>query len=336
MACLPTRACTNLIAMGSFELPDNKPSRMGRQKRRDKRLHEEVIECRRWGGGDSNKKYRTKGRTKRLQKERISDTMPFRAPICEENTRTSFDDNLAPLLRYLQQSVGRRWDDVYAELSQKLDRSTVTGLHVLDHLRQFLEPSYFQKSKEKIEHYSPHKDGVSRNFRIHPATGILCSYNPDYKHEKGPFPEKARFKKEKERRKSKIRLGLPLQKPTEPAAPQPERLLRHILRHELGDDPKHPQWHLLTGAPFDLSNGVYRLTLKIESIRFGFHAPRYRVWGRQPEPPIPNVVIAFRVASQSFGQIRPDVRLYESEWETTGEYGPVVQQVSFKKIAREK
>ncbi len=326
------RTCTNFIAMGSFELPNNKPSRANRQKRRDKRLHEEVIECRRWGGGDSNKKYRTKGRIKRQQRERLSGDMPFRVSIGEKHKSTSFDDNLAPLLRYLQQSVGRRWDDVYAELSQKLDRSTVTGLHVFDHLRQYLEPYSFQKSKEKIEHYSPRKDGVSRNFRVHPVTGILCAYNPHYKHEDGPFPKKARFKKEKEQQKSKTRLGIPLEKTPASSAPQPETLLRHILRHELGDDPKHPNWHLLAGAPFDLSDGVRRLMLKVESVRFGFRKPRYRVWGREPEPPIPNVVIVFRVASQTFGQMRPDVRFYESEWQTTGEGGVAKQQVELKRI----
>ena len=318
--------------MGSYELPNNKPSRMSRQKRRDKRLHEELIECRRWGGGDSNKKYRAKGRTKRLQKERLSGDMPFRVSIGEKHKATSFDDNLEPLLRFLQQSVGRRWDDVYAELSQKLDRSTVTGLHVFDHLQQYLEPYSFQKSKEKIEHYSLRKDGVARNFRVHPVTGILCAYNPNYKHKDGPFPKKARFKKEKEQRKSKMRLGFPLEKPRVSSAPQPDMLLRHILRNELGDDPKHPDWHLLTGAPFDLSDGVRRLILKVESVRFGFHKPRYRVWGREPEPPIPNVVVVFRVASQTFGQMRPDVRYFECEWETTGEGGAVVRQISFRKI----
>jgi hypothetical protein len=333
MACLPMRTCTKLIAMGSFELPNNKPSRANRQKRRDKRLHEEVIECRRTGGGDSNKKCRTKGRAKRLQKERLSDAMPFRIPI-REYAQPSLNDNLAPLLRYLQQSVGRRWDDVYAELSQKLDRSTVTGLHVFDHLWDYLEPFSFQKSKEKLEHYSPRKDGVSHNFRIHPVTGILCSYNPDYKHEDGPFPKKARFKKEKEQRKSKMWLGLPPEKAPASPVPQPEMLLRHILRHELGDDPKHPNWHLLTGVPFDLSDGVRRLMLKVETVQFGFHKPRYRVWGREPEPPIPNVVVGFRVTSQTFGQIRPDVRYYEGEWETAGERGALVRQISFRNVER--
>ena len=44
-----------------------KPSKLNRQKRRDKRLHEELIECRRYGGGDKNKKWREAGRRRRLQ-----------------------------------------------------------------------------------------------------------------------------------------------------------------------------------------------------------------------------------------------------------------------------
>lgn len=331
MACLPMQTCTNLIAMGSFELPNNKPSRANRQKRRDKRLHEEVIECRRRGGGDSNKKCRTKGRIKRGQRERLSGDMPFRVSIGEKHKNTFFDDNLEPLRRFLQQSVGRHWDDVYSELSQKLDRSTVTGLHVFQHLEHYIHTSPDEEFNP--ENYTSRKTGVGGWFRIHPKTGILLTGKNGNDHN-GLSPKKARFKKEKEKRKSKLRLGLPPEKAPAPSAPQPETLLRHILQHELGDDPKHPNWHLLTGAPFDLSDGVRRLMLKVETVQFGFHKPRYRVWRREPEPPTPNVVIVFRVASQTFGQMRPDVRFFENEWETTGEGGAVVRTISFRRVER--
>jgi len=83
---------------------------------------------------------------------------------------------------------------------------------------------------------------------------------------------------------------------------------------------------LLTGAAFDLSNGVCRLILEIESIRFGFDRARSII-----NPSIPNVVIAFKVSSQTFGQMRPDLRFYESKWETSSENGLPVREVFFKK-----
>lgn len=310
--------------MGDYQFPNNKPSRASRQKRRDKRLHEEVIECRRWGGGDSNKKYRTKGRTRRQQRERLSGDMPFRVSIGEKHKATSFDDNLEPLLRFLQQSVGRHWDDVYSELSQQLDRSTVTGLHVFQHLEHYISTSPQEDFNPK--NYTSRKTGVGRWFRIHPNTGILLTGKNGNDHN-GPFPKKARFKKEKEKRKSKLRLGLPLEKPAKPALLQPQTLLRHILKNELTDSRKQPDWHLLANTSFDLSDGVHRLILGIESIRFGFTKPGYRTLH-----PRPNVAIMFKVSSQTFGQISPALRFYESEWETTGENGLAVKELSFKKL----
>ena len=143
----------------------------------------------------------------------------------------------------------------------------------------------------------------------------------------GPFPKKARFKKEKEKRKSKLRLGLPLEKPAKPVLPPPQNLLRYILRNELMDSRKQPNWHLLANTSFDLSDGVHRLILEIESLRFGLTKPGYRTLH-----PRPNVVIVFKVSSQTFGQTQPDVRFYESEWETTSENGLAVKELSFKKM----
>lgn len=311
--------------MDDYQFPNNKPSRLRRQKRRDKRLHEEVIECRRWGGGDSNKKGRTKGRTKRLQKERSSEVPPFRIAINEgDGWLTSFTDNLEPLQRFLQQNVGRRWDDVYSELNQQLDRSTVTGLHVFQHLEWFIKSRRYERFDP--EDYTSRKTGVGRWFRIHPETGILLTVkNGDA--QKGPSPKKARFKREKEKRKSKLRLGLPLEKPAKPALPQPQTLLCHILRNELIDSRKQPDWHLLSNTSFDLSDGVCRLILKIESIRFGFCKPGY--WSVTP---LPNVLLVFQVSSQTFGQRHPDLRFYESEWETAGERGAAKRLLTFKKL----
>lgn len=44
-------------------------------------------------------------------------------------------DLLGPLRRFLERSVGRRWDDVYSELRQGLSPKSALHMHILDHAR---------------------------------------------------------------------------------------------------------------------------------------------------------------------------------------------------------
>src|SRR5437764_249850 len=45
-----------------------------------------------------------------------------------------FSDLLSPLRRYLHKQVGRPWNDVYSDLSQHLDRRSLTGIHIWGHV----------------------------------------------------------------------------------------------------------------------------------------------------------------------------------------------------------
>tara|TARA_R100000656_G_scaffold104176_4_gene76404 strand:+ start:3049 stop:3945 length:897 start_codon:yes stop_codon:yes gene_type:complete len=56
-----------------------------------------------------------------------------------------FDDFLAPLQRYLERQVGRRWNDVHAEISQGIDRRKVTGQHVFDHIKYMVQTKVVEK-----------------------------------------------------------------------------------------------------------------------------------------------------------------------------------------------
>lgn len=198
-----------------------KPSKINRQKRRDKRLHEEVIECGRYNGGRRNKKSREDGRRRVLQNQARRGGMPYRERICPVFKRTAFDDNLEPLTRFLQSNVGRKWDDVYSELSQKLDKSSVTGLHVFQHLWGFVD----------LHPLSPKRRWLTwAKFFVHPENGVLCDgkkaqlvngaivITSDHK---GPFPKKARWKKQKEKDKWKRKLGIPVPSLVSENAPKP-------------------------------------------------------------------------------------------------------------------
>jgi hypothetical protein len=48
--------------------------------------------------------------------------------------RKWLNENLAPLKRFLQSSVGRPWDKVYAEISATMDRRSTVQEHIFQHL----------------------------------------------------------------------------------------------------------------------------------------------------------------------------------------------------------
>ncbi len=185
-----------------------KPSQQNRQKRRDKRLYEELIECRRWGGGDKNKKYRDKGDKRRIQNLIEIDSLPQKTSYKAKRCWTSLEDNLEPLIRFLESNKGRLWNDVYSDLIKQLDTRTATGLHVLQHLWDFVAINT-KLEDDKLIHYNS-SGGFSwfRSFRFYvdPKTGKLCSKQNSL--QKGPYPKKARWKKAKEKAKLKRKLGI--------------------------------------------------------------------------------------------------------------------------------
>lgn len=49
------------------------------------------------------------------------------------------NENLKPLVRFLQRRVGRRWDDVYSEIRAGLRLESPIQLHVMEHLWMYVE-----------------------------------------------------------------------------------------------------------------------------------------------------------------------------------------------------
>lgn len=91
-----------------------------------------------------------------------------------------FSDHLGPLRRLLRSKVGQRWDDIYSELCQRLDTSTVTGQHVLDHVWNYVERHVVLI--DGVPYRKINRGGYNQKllgywldqFYIHPDTGILC------------------------------------------------------------------------------------------------------------------------------------------------------------------
>ena len=176
-----------------------KPSKRKRQKRRDKRLHEELIECRRDLGGKTNKKSRRKGVIRIRQRQALTG-FPYRESIKTlGNNRSYPSDNLQPLIHWLQTNTGCPWDQVYSKLVRQLDTRSTLGQHIIDHLWDFVD-IYTRIVDGKLIYtncYGAPKE-QHKWFFVHPETGIL--YSNRYEMQKGPYPRKARWKLEKKKR----------------------------------------------------------------------------------------------------------------------------------------
>ncbi len=54
------------------------------------------------------------------------------------HSRKFFNENLAPLRRFLESNVGRPWNKVYAEICKHVDRGNVVQKHILTHLFDYV------------------------------------------------------------------------------------------------------------------------------------------------------------------------------------------------------
>ncbi len=212
----------------SIETYGIKPSKINRQKRRDKRLHEEVIECGRYGGGDRNKKSRETGLRKRKQQLERLDAFPQHESIRMSgkiNSRTSLTDNLEPLERWLAAQVGRPWAKVYSELGQIIKPDSMHGMHIREHLWQYVQPKTWLDANGELvvpERFGNIRGPLTKfhtfqpDYFVHPVTGILQKTPDGTVKNKGPYPKKARWKKEKQRIRAKIRQGIAHKPEAEP------------------------------------------------------------------------------------------------------------------------
>lgn len=161
--------------MKSQDLQMVKPSLRKRQKRRDKRMHEELIECYRKGGHikEDRPGYQTLNRKDDFKWARNKEGMKFM--IIDPKDQC---DNLGPLIRFLESKKGKFWDKVYSELCEKMDKKSVTGQHLFDHLMEFVyTDAYIVNGKvysmkfragqcELISYWYP-------KYYVHPKSGVL-------------------------------------------------------------------------------------------------------------------------------------------------------------------
>lgn len=121
--------------------------------------------------------------------------------------RKSLNENLAPLRRFLQSSIGKKWDDVYSELRENLNPNSAVQKHVVDHAKQYVIKDTILLEDGRIIAYVPYwrrdseyyvvndtSKGVDRwQFYVDPTTKVLCQagarYRYNRKYKKNPTHE---------------------------------------------------------------------------------------------------------------------------------------------------
>jgi len=87
------------------------------------------------------------------------------------------NENLAPLRRYLMRQVGRPWDKVYGEIRKTIDTRSAIGLHVLQHLEDYVATDALIKDGVVCE-FAWSGPAPVRGLYVHPKTGLLRLSKP--------------------------------------------------------------------------------------------------------------------------------------------------------------
>jgi hypothetical protein len=152
-----------------------KPSLQRRQKRRDKRLDEELIECYRGGSRSKQMKgYKNKLKRNFYEHAPLHESMKYKHGA---DTKY-FKDNLEPMIRFLKSNVGKNWNKIYAVLCRRLSKRSVSGLHVFNHLFDFVyDKTIVDEGKIFYIRYGEYKELVSTEkwpkFYVNAKTGQL-------------------------------------------------------------------------------------------------------------------------------------------------------------------
>jgi hypothetical protein len=94
--------------------------------------------------------------------------------------RKDLNENLTPLLRFLEGAEGRKWDDVYAEL-REVSAPTAVGLHVFEHLFSYVAVNTTIVGGKVVPLPSDRGGFKSLGrgpWAVHPQTGVLVRVEP--------------------------------------------------------------------------------------------------------------------------------------------------------------
>ncbi len=135
-----------------------------------------IVERPRTGAG-----WDRKGRTRALADD---EDAPLRARDREQTTHPTrrrtkaLNENLAPLRRFLESSVGRPWNKVQSELSEHIRPTSTVQQHVLDHVKDFVATNTAMRDGKVVVYgrFSRKAEPIESSWAllyVHPKTGLL-------------------------------------------------------------------------------------------------------------------------------------------------------------------
>ena len=138
-----------------------------------------VTERPRRGHANPSKKW---GRRLGMNEYDADDHGPTRAPIARHHqygwNAKEFSDVLGPLRRYLRKQVGRPWNQVWSEISRTLDNRSLSGQHILDHIRWEVTQQARLGADGGVYDTRLSAPIPVSGLYVHPTTGLLC-YAPE-------------------------------------------------------------------------------------------------------------------------------------------------------------
>ena len=130
--------------------------------------------------GHGNKSKKTTGLPIRRYDPDADYDEPVRLPIARRRQygwdAKDFSDLINPLKRYLRSCIGKPWRKVHSDLSQKLDRRSISGSHIWDHVMWEVETDCFiGPDRLAYSNRRPRRRGEQPivGLYVHPRTGLI-------------------------------------------------------------------------------------------------------------------------------------------------------------------
>ena len=186
-----------------------KPSRLLKKQPTLKHQAKKLIEYSRYYSGVSNKKFREKGNIKKQQHEKKLDSYPSKESIRAKRAYIMTNDKRKPLIHFLEAHEGEVWNEVFSKIKQQLSPNSVIWMKIEEELAYLVRTNaYLENGKIVLISQWGKPIALSKHpwFYVHPESGRLKSNRN--KKQKGPYPKKARWKKQKQKEKIKRRLGI--------------------------------------------------------------------------------------------------------------------------------
>lgn len=113
------------------------------------------------------------------------DTFPLKESM-RNGRRVNLNDLLAPLRRFLEKNVGRKWDKVYADICRYADGRSVLGNHLRDHARNYVRVNSILLQGGKVYSTSFYYRELYDEELYVDGQGILRKYSRKEKKYKSP------------------------------------------------------------------------------------------------------------------------------------------------------